>query len=112
MEKFLKSELKRIYDLDEEYVFYEFGSDLSEHALTEKWLKKRKSYIYEVSALAAIDSNKCDYVYIAIGVKRSDTSEPELKGTFYFEEGENDDIGRVLKRAFKVLKGLHDVFVP
>ena len=110
MEDFLKAQIKRIYDIDDEYVSYKYESNLSPHALTDKWLKKKKSYIYEVSVLAAIDSNKCDYVYIVIGVKRSDKSESELKGTFYFSEGENDDMGRVLKRAFKLIQSIHPAF--
>ena len=31
----------------------------------------------------------------------------ELKGVFHFNEGENDDMGRVIDRAFKLMQYAH-----
>jgi len=60
--------------------------------------------------LALIDNNKCDYVYVVLGTQRDKKSDPIYRGSFYFEEGENDDIGRVLDRFRKSLFLLHPVF--
>ena len=115
MEEFLKEKLRSSYDIyeDEEEgygAFWKYSEDVNEDALTNAWLDNRTSFIYKVGVLCAIDSNKCDFAYIAIGVQRKDFYEPELKGIFCFDEGENDDIARVLKRAMNLLPDMHCVF--
>lgn len=96
-------------DQDGSY-FWIYKEDANQDALTDEWLENRTSYIYKVGVLCAIDSNKCDFVHIAIGTQRDQNSTPELKGSFYFDEGENDDMGRVIKRAIQCLELIHPVF--
>lgn len=111
MQNFLKEEiLKKITDPN--YYVFEFSESKNEDALTNKWLKNRTSYIYNVGVLAAIDSNKCDFVHVVIATQRGINSDPELKGYFYFNQGENDDMGRVIERAFELIKSLHPAFQP
>jgi len=97
------------YDDDGMY-FWQYHEDVNKDALTEDWLENSTSYIYKVGVLCAIDSNKCDFVHIAIGTQRDDKCTPEIKGSFYFNEGENDDMGRVIKRAIECLEFIHPVF--
>lgn len=110
MKKFLKKHLKTISKLDDKYTSWEYSEDVNLDALSDEWLENRTSFIYKVGVLCAIDSNKCDWVHIAIGTQRSKDSEMEIKGTFYFNEGENDDMGRVIDRAFKLLQHIHPAF--
>ena len=95
---------------DEKYYTFDYKEDVNKDALTNDWLENRTSYIYKVGVLTAIDSNKCDFIHIAIGTQRSDIFEPEFKGYFYFDEGENDDVARVINRAVNLLKNIHPVF--
>ena len=39
-----------------------------------------------------------------------DIFEPDIKGYFHFDEGENDDVARVIDRAVNLLKSIHPVF--
>lgn len=55
---------------------------------------------------------RSDAGHVVIGTQRSENSEPELKGYFYFGEGENDDMGMVIDRAFKLLQYIHPAFEP
>ena len=111
MEKFLKEELLKKISKPEYYSFY-YDENNNKDALTNDWLENRTSYIYKVAVMTAIDSNKCDFAHVVIGVQRGKDSEPELKGYFYFSEGENDDMGRVIERAFKLLQYIHPAFEP
>lgn len=97
------------YD-DDGYYSWQYQESVNKDALTEDWLENRTSCIYKVGVLCAIDSNKCDFVHIAIGTQRDDVCEPEIKGSFYFSEGENDDMGRVIKRAIECLEFIHPAF--
>lgn len=90
--------------------FWKYSEDINPHALTDDWLEERTSYILKVAVLVAMDSNKLDFCHIAIGVQRDNKNQPELKGTFYFDEGENDDMGRVIHRAVSLLENMHNVF--
>jgi hypothetical protein len=94
----------------EGHYFTHYIEDVNEDALTDEWLNKGTSYIYKVGVFAAIDSNKCDYLHIVIGTQRDDVSTPEIKGYFYFSEGENDDVARVMSRAMRCLERMHPVF--
>lgn len=111
MEEFLRNEILKKVD-DPQYYFFRYAENVNNDALSDKWLENRISYIYKVAVLTAIDKDKCDYAHVVIGTQRADRSEPELKGYFYFSEGENDDIGRVIERAFDLLKSIHPVFEP
>ena len=111
MKQFLRDYLKDKIN-DESYYSFDYSEDVNKDALSDKWLHNRTSYIYKVAVLAAIDSNKCDYAHVVIGTQRSDDSEPEIKGYFYFADGENDDMGRTIQRAFDMLKMMHPAFEP
>lgn len=95
---------------DEDWTNWKYSENVNNDALSEEWLSKRTSYIYKVGVLCAIDANKCDWVYVAVGTQRSDKSDVELKGIFQFNEGENDDIGLVLERMMELLRNMHSVF--
>ena len=111
MEEFLKEELLKKIDCPE-YCSYYYLEDNNNDVLIGAWLDNRTSFIYKVAVMAAIDSNKCDYAHVVIGVQRNEKFEPELKGYFYFSRGENDDMGRVIERAFKILQYIHPAFEP
>jgi len=110
MEELLNKHLDSITELDEDWTVLEYSEDVNKDALSDDWLENRTSFIYKVGVLCAIDRNKCDWVYVVIGTQRGENSKPEVKGTFYFNKGENDDIGRVIKRAFDCMKIIHPVF--
>lgn len=93
-------------------VLFHYEEDTNPDALTNAWLENRTSYIYKVCILVSIDANKCDWAHIAIGYQRAEGAEPVLLGTFFFPQGENDDINRVLYRAMKMLEHVHPVFYP
>ena len=116
MEQFLKEELlKKINDDNddnEKYYSFYYSENNNKDALTNEWLDNQTSFIYKVSVMVAIDNNKCDFAHVVIGVQRSEKSQPELKGYFYFSGGENDDMGRVIDRAFKLLQHIHPAFEP
>lgn len=76
----------------------------------DDWLEKRTSYIWKVGVLATWDSNKCDWVNVFIGHHRSPDHEPEFIGHLYWQDGENDDIGRCLNRYINLLEWVHPVF--
>lgn len=87
-----------------------FDEDINEDALTNAWLKSETSYIYNVSVLAVIDRNKCDFVDLFIASQKNENYSPTFIGHLKFPQGENDDIARVLKRAINLTKYMHPVF--
>ena len=110
MKEFLKEHLKSISEFNDEWTSWEYSEDVNEDANTDAWLENRTSYVYKVGVLCAIDSNKLDWIYAAIGTQRKDGSGFEIKGTFHFERGENDDVGRVIKRALDCMKFINPIF--
>ncbi len=110
MKDFLKDFLINEKKINKEYYNFEYSEDVNNDALSEDWLENRTSYIYKVGVLAAIDSNKCDFVHVAIASMRGENSTPKIKGYFYFNEGENDDMGRTIDRALKLLQYMHPAF--
>lgn len=110
MEQFLKNHLMSLTEIDQSWTVWKYSEDVNPDALSDDWLKNETSYIHKVATLCAIDANKCDWVYIVIGVQRTEGSNMKVKGMFYFDEGENDDIGRVIERAMRMLKMAHPVF--
>lgn len=93
-----------------EYGVIEYREDLNPDALTDAWLKNETSYIYKVGVLSLIDANKCDWIHLVIGIQRGKDSRVEIIGKLSFTDGENDDPGRVLKRAMRLLYDTHPVF--
>lgn len=111
MEKFLKEELLKKIGQPEYYSF-NYSENNNSDVLTDKWLDNGTSFIFKVAVMTAIDRNKCDFAHVVIGTQRGEDSEPELKGYLYFGEGENDDMGRVIERAFELLRYIHPAFQP
>jgi len=109
MEEFLKEHLISSIEktFDDDWTSWRYHQSINPDALTREWLDNRTSYIYKVGVLCAIDANKCDWVHVVIGVQRNESSPPEVKGMLYFDEGENDDIGRVMKRAVELMAFIH-----
>jgi len=110
MKEFLKNHLKSISEFDDEWTSWEYSEDVNEDANTDAWLENRTSFVYKVGVLCAIDSNKLDWIDIAIGTQRIEGSEFEVKGTLSFHRGENDDVGRVIKRAVDCMKYINPIF--
>ena len=110
MEEFLKDHLNTVSELSDEWTHWDYSEDTNTDALSDEWLDNRTSYIYKVGVLCAIDSNKCDWAYIAIGTQRTDQHAPEVKGVFHFNQGENDDMGRVMDRAMNMIRLAHPAF--
>lgn len=110
MKQFLKNHLIKEAKINSKHYDFKYLEDVNEDALSEDWLENRTSYIYKIGVLTAIDLNKCDFAYVAIASIRSKDSAPEIKGYFYFNEGENDDMGRTIDRAFKLLQSIHPAF--
>lgn len=87
-----------------------YAENVNEDALSNKWLDTGTGYIWTVAALAVIDPNKCDWVYLYIGHLRSPTAKPEYIGCLHWRSGENDDIGRCLRRYLEIAEFIHPVF--
>lgn len=110
MEDFLKKHLQAVTELHEDWTTWRYMEDVNKDALSDDWLENRTSFIYKVGILAAIDANKCDWVYVVIGMQRSEHSAIQIIGVLHFEEGENDDMGRVIKRFSGLLARTHPAF--
>ena len=110
MKEFLTKQLKELHTLENEYTSWDYQENINPDALSEDWLKNGTSYIYKVGVVTAIDNNKCDWVHVIIGVQRKFNSTPEVKGSFYFCNGENDDIKNVIKRSVELMRSIHPVF--
>lgn len=110
----MKNELKKVLlsqqNFYKEGAVFDYSESINEDALSEDWLKNRTSYIYKVGVLTAIDSNKCDWVYVVIGSQRHPKSPVQIIGILHFESGENDDIRSVIDRAVDLLNYSHPVF--
>ncbi len=110
MEQFLKDYLVNKKQVEPEFYHFDYSEDINQDAITGDWLENRTSYIYKIGVLAAIDNNKCDYVSIAFSSMRGENSQPEIKGYLEFSQGENDDIGSTMDRAFKLIQHMHPAF--
>ena len=110
MKELLTTSLKSIQTLQSDDAYWQYSEDVNNDALSDAWLENSTSYIYKIGIVAAIDSNKCDWVYVAIGMQRTEHSSPIVIGTLHFKEGENDDMGRTIKRASTLLAYLHPAF--
>jgi hypothetical protein len=81
----------------------------------EQWLNGKNiieaSYIWRVGVLVFIDANKSDFVYCFIGSQRQPEMQPEFKGYYTFERGENDDIAAVIWRATNLMERTSSLFL-
>ncbi len=90
---------------DEDWTHWQYLEDTNQDVLNNTWLENRTSFIYKVAVCIAIDANKSDWVYAAIGVQRYNEDSPtQIIGTLSFPNGENGDIGRVMQRAMKLMR--------
>ena len=89
----------------------EYREDTSPYAIDgDAWLKAGVSYIWKVGVIALIDPNKCDWVYLLVFHHREPLYVPEFIGELHWRGGENDDIGRCLRRAIELATFIHPVF--
>lgn len=72
-----------------EYAFFKYEEDINDP----------ESFVYKVGVCVAIDANKSDWAFIALGSQRTKTSNPKLHGLISFKNGENDDPGAIIRRA-------------
>ena len=107
----LEAKAAELWPLDPEYPdFRRYQEDTNPAAIDgERWLDEGSSYIWRVGVLAQIDSNKCDHVRVVIGHER-EPGQIQIIGQLSWDGGENDDIGRCLDRARRILADLHPVF--
>ncbi len=88
----------------------QYAENEQPEALDDSWLDKGVSYIWKVAVLSLTDSNKCDFLKVYVATQRNEESEPEYHGVLYFSDGENNDVGRVIKRAVDLMKVCHPVY--
>lgn len=110
MEDTLRAYLKSKCGFNPEYTNYRYEEDVNPDAVTNKWLESQTSFVWKVGVLSAIDANKCDWVHFALAIQKTPNAEIDIIGHFNFSDGENDDIGRVLKRMIECLNQIHPVF--
>ena len=108
LEALLREKAAPIMDKDHPSVVYgapsHYSENVNDDAISgDDWLENRTSYIWKVGVLSVIDGKKCDWAHLFIGHLRDDQSEPEFIGVLYWQDGENDDIGRCLRRYLKCL---------
>lgn len=107
MKEYLSNIVKNqlIPNYDENWTSWNYLEDTNKDVIDGTWLENRTSFIYKVGVSIAIDANKSDWVYLAIGVQRqNENSSNQLIGTLSFPNGENGDIGRVVQRAVKLMR--------
>lgn len=111
LKNFLIAEADKVSPLNPEWPDRRaYHENVSEDAINgDAWLESGSSYIWKVGVLAQIDSNKCDYVRMFIAHERR-PGQLEFIGMLYWRDGENDDIGRSLRRYVKVASFIHPVF--
>lgn len=111
LEKLLRDNAKDVIDDCADFFGCQvnYSEDINPDAInSDAWLENRTSFIWKVGTLAVIDGNKADWAYLYIGHQRKETSDPELIGKLHWQGGENDDIGRCLRRYISTLDGLMD----
>jgi hypothetical protein len=88
-----------------------YVQDDNNDALSEEWLDKKTSYIWRVGALIIWDANKCDWCGIWFGQRREPNYKIQFKGSMYWDDGENDDPARTVRRVMELAAQVHSVFV-
>ena len=103
MKKFLMQQVpKRILNDDFITPIISYEEDINPDAINgQDWLDNNTSYIWKVAVLSIADGNKRDWAYLYIGHQRSPDHVFEFIGELYWSDGENDDIGRCLRRYLK-----------
>ena len=87
----------------------DYHEKVNDDALTDAWLENGTTYIWKVGILAQWDSNKCDHAYLFIGHERRPGNYQYI-GMLFWEDGENDDIGRSLSSYLEIASFIHQVF--
>jgi len=110
LKAFLTAKADELASLDENWPdCRRYAESTNDDALTDAWLENRTPYIWRVGVLAQWDSNKCDWMHAFIGHER-EPGKLEYIGQLYWQDGENDDIGRSLARYVRLLTNIHPVF--
>lgn len=115
LESLLRDKAKLIIDDADDFCgcSVSYSEDENADAINgDAWLERRTSYIWKVGALGVVDGDKADWVRLYIGHQRSPRLGPEFIGELYWRDGENDDVGRCLRRYIKTLDAynVHTVF--
>lgn len=111
LKDFLTAEADKLAPLDLDWPDWRiYAEHLSPDAINgDAWLESNSSYIWKVGVLAQVDSNKCDYARLFIGHERR-PDQMEFIGMLHWRDGENDDIGRSLRRYILAASNIHPVF--
>ena len=114
LEEMLRLKAQPVIDEANDYFggFVKYLENVNIDALSNDWLENRTSFIWKVGILYIVDANKADWVYIYIGHQRDDKTPPDFIGSLHYNEGENDDIYRCLKRYINLFDEniVHPVF--
>lgn len=113
LEKLLRAEAASYIEEHEDGpcgLLQRYTESVNPDALSEAWLDNRTTYIWKVGVLSLIDSNKADFARIYIGHHRAPARPVELIGMLNWQDGENDDIGRSLRRYVDTVDGHHPIF--
>ena len=99
LEAFLMEQAKDILSKDH-YLspIVSYSENVNDDALSDDWLNNGTSYIWKVGVLSIADGNKRDWGYLFIGHHRDKDHPFEFIGKLFWQDGENDDPGRCLKR--------------
>lgn len=108
---FLEDEARKVCSslLLDEWTNTRYVEDVNPDALTGAWLDNHTSYIWKVGTLVLTDANKLDWARIFIGHER-EPGKFEFIGHLNFNDGENDDPGRCLRRYIECAARADHVF--
>jgi hypothetical protein len=101
MENWLK---RQVTEYEAGCGWMKYVENISPLAIKEnEWLDANTSWIYKVGVLVVGDTNKMDWVTVYIAKQRNEREDYDLIGKLYFNQGENDDMSKVLARVYACL---------
>lgn len=116
LEEFLTEKAKQlqpwIFDEEETMAYISYEESINPDAFNDSddiWLENGTSYIWKVGILICYDFNKLDWISVFIGHERQ-PNKFQFIGNLYWEGGENDDVGRCLRRYINILNEYHSIF--
>jgi hypothetical protein len=109
LRNFLEDEAAKVRCWGDDSAYVRYAEDVNPDALTDAWLEKQTSYIWKVGVLVLADNNKLDWAYAFIGHER-EPGKHEFIGFLQFQDGENDDPGRSIRRYVACLTRADHVF--